>query len=283
MTTNTLTDSDLTNVNIALTTFADFGDILLKELREEAPPVGSQFGVWNDTFDTGSGAGHVRDGFLSINAAVLSGADHLRGLNTLASTGTTSSVTVARGAVEAYAHAFHLATAPTVEKFVERSIWARHAEYNYPMKHSATMTNHVGDLIDPEQERLRLEAELVRLNLKKPTRTDIAAKVGALLDEATAQTSGKHVYSGLSSIAHAELTGVGAFIAVSDDEVVGLDFDRETLMNLVFITTAAAETALEAVVNLFGNQTAQRFVFDETRRIVSEARATLTAPGTQSV
>ncbi len=268
----TLTRDDRNNVAIALTTFADLGDVLMAELRSTPPPEDSLIQEWSDD---GLAGEQVIRAFTAVNAAILSGADHLRSLNHLARVATTASVTVARGAVEAYAQAAHLATAQSAAEFADRHLSALHKEYGFLIQHAATLTNLNGEVLDAAAEQSKVEAERRELGLGDARPTGMTEKVLNLLNIATTGTSGAHVYSGLSSVAHAQLTGVGAFISVAEKEVKGLASDRETLVNLVFMTSAAAGQALNDVAGLFGNQTAHRFALDQAKRIVSEAQTAL--------
>lgn len=268
----TLTSDDRDNVSIALTTFADLGDALMAEFRSTPPPAGSRILIWSDD---GLAGDQVVPTFTAINGAILSGADHLRSLNHLARVATTASVTVARGAVEAYAHAAHLATAPSATDFADRHLSALHKEYEFLITHSAALTNLDGAVLDAASEQSKVDTDRQRIGLGKASPAGMTTKVKDLLNRATAGTSGAHVYSGLSSVAHAQLTGVGAFVSVTDTEMTGLAFDRETFVNLVFMTSAAAGQALDDVVHLFGDQPAHRLLLDSAHSIVSEARTAL--------
>ncbi|WP_187250021.1 hypothetical protein [Microbacterium sp. 4-7] len=160
----TLTSEDRNNVTIALTTFADLGDSLMAEFRSTAPPEGSPIVIWGDDRLAGD---QVVPTFTAINGAILSGADHLRSLNHLARVATTTSVTVARGAVEAYAHAAHLATAPSATEFADRHLSALHKEYEFLVTHSALLTNLDGAVLDAATEQSKVDADRQRIGLGK--------------------------------------------------------------------------------------------------------------------
>lgn len=270
-----LTSDDRNNVAIALTTFADLGDVLMAEFRSTAPPEGSRVLVWSDD---GLAGDQVAPTFTAINGAILSGADHLRSLNHLARVATTASVTVARGAVEAYAHAAYLATAQSATEIADRHLSALHKEYEFLITHSAPLINLDGAVLDVAEEQSKVDADRQRIGLGKAVPAGMTKKVKDLLNRATAGTSGAHVYSGLSSVAHAQLTGVGAFVSANETEVTGLAFDHETFVNLVFMVSAAADQALNDVTGLFGNQAAHRLLLDQAHRIVAGARTALVTP-----
>lgn len=274
-----LTDDDKRNIATALLSYASAGDEIVRRCRSANPATGSRMQRWHDTFDPDSGADYPLRAFLAANASVLSGADHLRALNTLVSswsTPTTSSATLARGAVEAYARASRLAASPTVEDLVWRHICALHEEYRYAVIHGEMLTNLSGETIDPAILRAENLAELTRLQLPAPARPENSAMVKDLLDRASAGTSGGHVYSGLSSVAHSQPTGVGAFIsATAEGEILGLKLDRNTLVNLIYVVTAAARQTLEDITDLFGRDEHQVALLNSATDLVSASRKQL--------
>lgn len=271
----TFTRDERENVATALTTFADLGDVLARELRSTEPPAGSLIHDW---FYSSPVADQAVSAFYAVNTAILTGGDHLRSLNHLTRVATTSAVTVARGAVEAYANASHLATSTSALELADRHLLALESEYKYLVKHSAPLTNLTGATLDPAVALKDVGAVRKRLGRQKATATGMASKVTDVLNRATAKTSGGHVYSGLSSVAHAELTGVGAFVSLDSAGNVSLTFDRDAFVNLVYMSSLAAGQALDDIAHLFGDQPAHRLLLDSAQRIVSDARSALVAP-----
>ncbi|MFF3027740.1 hypothetical protein [Microbacterium sp. NPDC057944] len=223
-----------------------------------SPPEQSQASVWFRSRDPSDVAKHVMQGFLAVEFATLSAADHLRGLNVLVRSVpplTTSAVTLARGALESTAKAWYFTTAPNVTEFLLRYLSSRHAEYRYPMHFNESLLSLGGEEVDPTEGAAETLRELSRLGFARPEKVDISSRVAALLDAADGSEGGRKNYSGLSSVAHAEHIGLANFYSFDREANRGkLTLRRELILELVSVLVLAAIQHLAELCRVFGDQ-----------------------------
>ncbi|MEV7757869.1 hypothetical protein AB0O16_07415 [Microbacterium sp. NPDC089180] len=179
--------------------------------------------------------------FLSMQYSILSAADHIRAFNALLRAPrllTTSTVTVARGAVEAFARAWHLATAGDLDDAQGRHLSALYSELRYPLTLGEQIYLRDGRPTDAEESRAQYKDELERLGLGAPARFETSRITAEFLSAAFQDDCGRLTYSTLSSVAHGHRLGVNSFIFTDDSGgVAGLTNTRQIVLDLVSTLT----------------------------------------------
>lgn len=270
-----LSPDDKRLYSAALLTVAQVQDVVMHECSWQNPPAGS---VAHDMFERALARGTrplVMDAFIAVEFASLSASDHLRALNTVvrgSRSAASALATLARGAVEAYAKIHHLLSADGDDNFVHRYVSTLYGELRYPAMYEERMTTRGGAEVDAGAERARLTSELERLGLPAPSKIEISALVGALLDEIHGDSEGRRTYSALSSVAHAHRGGINNFIvANAEGKVLGVGVDRPMLTEIVSLVAVAAFQVLEHVVRCFGSQPRHVALVDTATVRVSSA------------
>nr|WP_314841477.1 hypothetical protein [uncultured Microbacterium sp.] len=253
-----LSPADKQNISQVLVGLAKAATRIVDECQLSKPPEGSSAHAWFSSLDPPGMFPHVMQGFLHVEFAMLSGADHLRALNTLVRADpllTTSTATVMRGGLEAFAKSWYFNTSAGVEEFVFRYLSSRYSEYRYPRLFKESLRTYDGRVVNPEIEAAEALAELERIGLGRPERVDISGRVAALVNAAHGQDHGRKDYSGLSSVAHAEHVGLGNFLTFDPSSGrATLAHRRDLLMDMLASLCLSVLECLEALVRVFGSQ-----------------------------
>lgn len=263
-----LSSDDKQHFSQVLLQLSRTAELLVSECQRSKPPVGSRAHAWFSVAEPSGVFAHAMQGFLNVEFAVLSGCDHLRALNTLIRTDpvrSTSTVTLMRGALEAFAKAWYFITSAGHEEFLVRYLSSRYAEYRYPLRFGEPLRALNGAVVDPADGIAEVLSELDRLGLPKPERVDITARVSSLLDAAHGADHGRKDYSGLSSVAHAEHAGLGNFLSLDENGAhVALVQSRVLLLDMTSSLTMSVLECLRALIDVFGAQPRHVAILDGT-------------------
>lgn len=263
-----LSRADKQNISQVLIGLARVATRIVDECQLSKPPADSSADAWFSSIDPPGMFPHVMQGFLHVESAMLSGVDHLRALNTLARADlllTTSTATVMRGALEAFAKSWYFTTSAGVDEFVLRYLSSRYSEYRYPRMFKESLRTYDGRVVDPEIEAAETLAEIERLGLGRPERVDISGRVAALVNAAHGKNHGRKDYSGLSSVAHAEHVGLGNFLTF--DPLSGratLAHRRSLLLDMLASLCLSVLECLNALVRVFGSQPVPVALLDQS-------------------
>jgi hypothetical protein len=203
------------------------------------PPVTSRQREWRDrqgdiktrTLSATPVANAHTSLFLLWSAAL----DHSDAFAQIVSSGhhRTSLATLLRASAEAFGQAYWLLDAKTPDDLVARYIMARHSELSWKRKHTPNAILRDQDGRDETVVSLSHEYELDLAQLtfeptKTPTYSDGAAR--ALVP--TNPTTGRLIYSDLSSMAHAEPMGFTAFLDFGPNGETYADLPAPVLVEL---------------------------------------------------
>jgi hypothetical protein len=244
-------------LSVGLLTLATISERLVFDCLDKEPPTGSPASEWFHGRDGGE-RNHAMDAFLMMQYATLSAADHLRSVNAVLRAprmATTSTVTLVRAALEAFARAWHLASASSLLELQRRHLSAMHAELRYAELLSEQIYRRDGQPADATESRASYRAEMLRLGLGEPARLDLTKTVVGLLNVSHQDESGPITYSSLSSVAHAQRIGVNSFVYTDETGgVAGLTATRQVVLDIVAAVSLAGVETIETIAKVFGNQ-----------------------------
>lgn len=186
--------------------------------NSSTPPAGS----WIDrrlrselNLSSDGGFPVVREALVAAMYATLSGVDHVNAWAGLIR-GETASValaTMTRGALEGFAKAYTLLSAPDTRELITRHLAITAADLKYPLRYSR-FQDYAGQVLDNERLRDAHQEIALKLNLGKLEAPSTQQMVQALLRPGTHDVSGvtPEIYSQLSGPAHAAMSALGMYI-----------------------------------------------------------------------